>query len=618
MYGSSTAGNGPLGFRIVIQEANGVPKDFSQLRVLWQKGVQEISTELALVREVNNTLRAEWNATLQIQCTCFRASDGSLKAKQCWLQVLSGLHKNSVVGYAQLDLAELSDGRVHSKALRVRSSDPDPTKAAAMQSMKLNVTVEAAAQALPAQSSIEGMPSSPTVEQPPLAKDISDVIMNELDRMRANSTTFSPSGNHEPISPRFSKSPWGDEPDTPRGPFPATLTGGSSYVRSRIGSLEIQPDDVRSSVTEVSPLSGRPTRFLTNLENDLGEEVVIEKISDLRGRLSNLVWSECSSSGLHWQEQEDALWLLAADLRQQQSLSCGLVFSCLPGAESRLSANLANGSRRQFSILAEREEDSWPMRNLQSDPRDVRQVVSREDTSNVLYQAPASTILFPSPRKLDPPTPGDSLHPVMEHAQFQEELRRLSMEQQQLLSDVRLQMMALISRESDFQEISQPKVHYFSGSDHLMDQALEVGSSEPGQSGPVVASIQQPECSPARLPRASEDPPGQKRKEDRSGSGSAGSSQSRASSKSNSETFQDQAARRTSDLAKHIDSLVRNIDQASDLGERVLEDVAAELNNLLRQIHELSNDRQIWADQFLALRDLQRLGELCTQASACA
>lgn len=483
-----------------------------------------------------------------------------------------------------------------------------------------------------------GIPTSPMLDQPVLGKDLSDVLLNELVRNRAHSSTFSPSGTYEPTSPivltrgsSFKSPPESlSSTESPRngsaqlGAFQATLRSqGSltpvsshplgSYTRSRLGSLLEREGSTscRSSITNPPPMSTRASSFDQRMFASLDDDVDVGEImsenepgnatSDLRGRLLNLVWSECAGSGLQWQEQEDAVWLLAGDLskqiRQQQSLSCGLVFSSLPGAESRLSvaSNFENIPRRRSSW-----SESW-----RCDARDLRQVPSQRTDK--------TCILYPSPRKLDAPeVPTGVPDPLGEHSMFQEEHRRMMMEQQQLLSGIRLQIMALlpkdpleIDQKNPWKLPSETRDRSLAGSD--IDQTLQVVSAE-------LPLTQQTDCS-------SGSNEGQQRRRG-SGSGSASSSRSRASSICKSETYQDpqDPARRTLDqmLAKQIDPLVRDLDQASVLGERAIEDVATEVNGLIQQIHQLANDRQIWADQFLAMKDLQRLGELCSQASACA
>ncbi|CAE8639607.1 unnamed protein product, partial [Polarella glacialis] len=116
MHGSG--GTVPSSFRLVVQEATNVPAGCRSLTVSWKKGIKAVSTWPAVVQDG----RSEWDCPLPVSCVLFRSTapfDGQaqFEAKFCWLEVVRD--GESVLGHAQLNLADFCDGQVHQRALQV-------------------------------------------------------------------------------------------------------------------------------------------------------------------------------------------------------------------------------------------------------------------------------------------------------------------------------------------------------------------------------------------------------------------------------------------------------------------------------------------------------------------
>eukprot|EP00928_Gymnodinium_smaydae_P026483 TRINITY_DN20780_c0_g2_i2.p1 TRINITY_DN20780_c0_g2~~TRINITY_DN20780_c0_g2_i2.p1 ORF type:complete len:276 (-),score=54.58 TRINITY_DN20780_c0_g2_i2:123-950(-) len=63
-----------------------------------------------------------------------------------------------------------------------------------------------------------------------------------------------------------------------------------------------------------------------------------------------------------------------------------------------------------------------------------------------------------------------------------------------------------------------------------------------------------------------------------------------------------------------VSQLIHGVDQASNLGERALRLASDELGCLMLQLSDVVQDREIWVQRFLAMRELQYSCRLCEQA----
>lgn len=60
--------------------------------------------------------------------------------------------------------------------------------------------------------------------------------------------------------------------------------------------------------------------------------------------------------------------------------------------------------------------------------------------------------------------------------------------------------------------------------------------------------------------------------------------------------------------------LVCGVDAAVSVGERALGQASAELGFLYAKLNDVSQDREVWAQRFYAMRELQASARLCEQA----
>mmetsp|Transcript_166674 Transcript_166674/g.529685 ORF Transcript_166674/g.529685 Transcript_166674/m.529685 type:complete len:660 (+) Transcript_166674:51-2030(+) len=111
-------------FRVVVHEAMEVPECCKTLTVAWRKGIKEVSTGPADVVDG----RASFDRPLSLSCALLQAAGSATReqaryeTKFCWLEV--SRDGGDVVGHAQLDLADFCDGRVHRLCVSIQARGP--------------------------------------------------------------------------------------------------------------------------------------------------------------------------------------------------------------------------------------------------------------------------------------------------------------------------------------------------------------------------------------------------------------------------------------------------------------------------------------------------------------
>jgi len=64
-----------------------------------------------------------------------------------------------------------------------------------------------------------------------------------------------------------------------------------------------------------------------------------------------------------------------------------------------------------------------------------------------------------------------------------------------------------------------------------------------------------------------------------------------------------------------VSQILAGIDLATSSGERALKEVGASFRELLVQLHEVSQERELWMHRFLGARELQYSAALCARAA---
>lgn len=322
LAGSASAVTGV--FHVAVQEAANVPSGCRALSVAWKKGVKVVSTKAAEVSEG----RAEWDCVLPVNCILLRSRsaagvpyDGQaqFQAKFCWLEVRRD--GDVVLGHAQLNLADFCDGQVHLRTLQVFKGSSSP-----LGGIRLRVSIQAVnylgASASAADSVLaRAMPSGSRKLQPKQQ-------LGQQQPSRGSRETMSVA---DPISP---KAPL-------RGTTPSPVL---ARAEARPDGLEIMLNGASGSGTSPQ-LTGRRPSLSERLRDESApsaREAVspyAHSLQDLGHRLLALCNRQCLASGLPSAEQEDALLIFMASLRQSREplSSCGLLFfgrtSAMAGVE---------------------------------------------------------------------------------------------------------------------------------------------------------------------------------------------------------------------------------------------------------------------------------------------
>eukprot|EP00929_Paragymnodinium_shiwhaense_P076995 TRINITY_DN39629_c0_g1_i1.p1 TRINITY_DN39629_c0_g1~~TRINITY_DN39629_c0_g1_i1.p1 ORF type:complete len:655 (-),score=102.79 TRINITY_DN39629_c0_g1_i1:141-2051(-) len=579
----------PCSFRVVVHEASNVPIGVRGLEVSWRKGVQVESTGLAEVTEG----RVQWGRSLCIKCPLFRKAlmhDGKpqFESKLTWFAVKRD--DGEVLGHAGLDLAEFCDFTKQERTLQVGGRGLGS-------GLRLRVSVEAsgatANNVRTAGSHYEYRHMATGRTQAGTSEPIGHIGMLGSDLTVGLAASL---GHAETLSqlPQMQAEgqmggvmPIGSEIEAllrSHQLSPGTLTPRPSAVN--LGELGRQFLLAQSLAPSRPRSEGATSRFASSF-------------ADLPSRLVALCNRQCEASGLSAVEQEDAILLFIAALRKSREppASCGLLFSTASPRASTTAYDADTGAPAEAAPAGGGSSAS-------SAAERAATAADGQPTSSE-YQTVATLPAMPSV-----PEAGWISGPLTRHSETAaaaavdgsaHACTKHLYELLSHLSDIKSLALALLQRpgarshdeEASMQDPLTP-------SRALAKAAATFAAAAAVESDPQAAFQSSPECvNPAG--------PG----EALSAATAAGPFPSAAEPPAG--MLQPRTSNVTASL--YLDAVVSQIimavDQAASIGEAALQQACEELGCLLLRLNEVSQDRELWAQRFLANRELQRAGLLC-------
>lgn len=630
-------GTVPCIFQLLVHEAVQVPSGCRALRVAWRKGVKEVSTPMVEVQGG----RVEWEAAISLSSLLFKGAgaDGKVRfqTKFCWLEV--SRDGGDVLGHAQLDLAEYCDGHVHERSLQVWKTlnDANNVKAQApLGNLRVRISVEARPAggmlAPPGGSALaaagtgaRGAPTAPPLPAPtampsPPQRQTRASIASSADGVHVGSLSPVAGGK----SPQFPSAPklWlpfprGEEglPDLrsdlevarPGGGVtpsrPATVTQGATMAEGHVSASNLVLPDVHGA---------------TSIHADI--------LQELPARLVALCNRQCLHSHLSSVEQEDALRVVTAMLRRSHEPlpSCGVLFSTIPvrvvvsslGGHGRGVAPPPAGGGTVKPVAPPVRPDDSPAGVPSAPPAGVAaigaQPVGTEGfgppgtaATVAVGVAPPSmeaTGIFVPPgaaaAATKPPLSMPALATVLGGVAEAACTRHLC-ELLGHLADLRSLALALPPVADD----DHPDSPGVGGADDVFPSLRRNAAAfaAAGKQAPPAEVVGSPPSPPFRQGFMS--PFSEGLGKTVIYSGGVGLVQRQPSVPVNVMVSQIR------------EGILWDVDQASGIGERVLEEISGELGELLLHLQEAARDRDLWAQRFLASRELQYSSALFEQAA---
>jgi len=606
----------PCDFHLVIHEATEVPFGCRSLSVSWRKGVKLISTGPATVHDGC----AEWSRAIPVSCMLFRSAmrDGHVQfeAKFCWLEVTRD--GGSLLGHAQLDLADFCDGQVHEQTLPVWKPS------SSLGNLRLRVSIEARGSALtrvaPALALNKCKVASEVASAgvSPKAKDSSpievrktteDACYQDLETLLRSASAHFPAGPSSPLSLNLA----------PRRPVHrhSFSMGGTSGSSGRITGARPGP---------ASPLAAN--------------------LADLKTRLLALCNRQCHASGLTGVEQEDAICIFISELRRARDPipSCGILFSTSPppippgAAAPTLPAADGTDSGGPFRMQQVRDPD-LELENASIAKVSPAEIASRQHTAGNPADASTSACLPARSSPVGLPAAG-----LTDVSSIPQACTTNLYELLSHLSDIRSLVLTLMPAEVPVCLSPTGGTHHSSTSGvssgirftpvPIDDEVISPGSfmstdlanaaATFAAAGPAEViepeeAFQQAEHSGVEATPDSAAP--EFTFPDLAAPQSAGQDSPPSSPLREMPSLSPQHSigigwkRSTSQHSQLIVSqIIHGVDRATSIGEQALKDIGAEMGQLILRIHEVSCDRDLWAHRFLAAKELQYSSALCAQA----
>lgn len=586
---TTTVGTVPCNFRLVVQEAQQVPPGCRSLAVAWRKGVKEVSTGMGEV--VNGDV--VWGSSILISSLLFQGAedDGKIKyeAKFCWLEVIRD--GGSVLGHAQLDLAEFCDGRTHERMLQVwKTSGP------ALGNFRIKVSIEVLG------SGLEGL--APLPRPPEVPRTAGEVGKGG-------------------ISP---------------GQFPASPQEGHLKPRHSVGSEDANfADWVRNAANNAQSV---PAPWLSPMQMNLmprkgklplpgggspreafgPTSMHAQILAELPARLIALCNRQCLQSGLSSVQQEDAVQLFVSAFRRSHDPlpPCGIIFSTIPPQASAPSlkprANSTAGAPSGLTSVpgnVARGPASNPTSPRHAQPEGANVPLSR--ISNKLPEpgcVPRLTVVATedTPKNADSAASSPCTRHLYELLSHLSDIRSLAITLMPMMNPDRLPEGHGIPDSP-----MPPADDNLSPPSHLSAALSNAAAAFAAAAG----------RSPDDKPRGINDISAQPAVAWERGRSEApfalvdNQDDSRGGLRSGSPPSPHQQRNGLmSPMATHgmVTQILQGIDQATGIGEQVLKEVGEELSALALQFHDASRDRELWAHRFLAARELKYSAMLCEQA----
>jgi len=309
---AASVGCVPCTFQVQVHEAISVPPRCEKLRVAWRKGKKVVSTDLALVQAGH----AKWEQDLSIDVMLFRVVRGSqveVEAKECVLEVRED--RDELVGHAKFDLAEFCTGTVQDRSIMVFRGGTQ-----FVGNMRILVSISVGSSYLSMATRGVNLPRS-------LFKGVAEVHPTLGPEFMPDQPAFPPMA--APASGRTSRTLSEDHAPTPVMPGvhqPIDVLPAMTPIQSGLCSpVPVLPPELRSMPVLPEPASAYGAT-----------------LTSLPARLVALCNRQCAMSKLSLMEQEDAVRMAFANLRQSYEVtSCGILFSnaSKPRGTSSLTGN---------------------------------------------------------------------------------------------------------------------------------------------------------------------------------------------------------------------------------------------------------------------------------------
>mmetsp|Transcript_18648 Transcript_18648/g.41612 ORF Transcript_18648/g.41612 Transcript_18648/m.41612 type:complete len:600 (+) Transcript_18648:72-1871(+) len=290
---AASVGCVPCTFQVQVHEAISVPPRCEKLRVAWRKGKKVVSTDLAMVQAGI----AKWEQDLSIDVMLFRVVRGSqveVEAKECVLEVRQD--SDELVGHAKFDLAEFCTGTVQDRSIMVFRGGTQ-----FVGNMRILVSISVG-------SSYLAMATRGVAPPRNMFKGVAEVESTP-ELLPAQPAAFTTA----PASGRTSRALSEDYAPTPVIPGlhqPIDVLPAMTPIQSGLCSPALPPE-LRAFPVLPEPCSAYGTSLTT-----------------LPARLVALCNRQCKMSKLSLMEQEDAVRMAFANLRQSYEVtSCGILFS---------------------------------------------------------------------------------------------------------------------------------------------------------------------------------------------------------------------------------------------------------------------------------------------------
>jgi len=631
-------------FRVVVHEAMEVPECCKTLTVAWRKGIKEVSTGPADVVDG----RASFDRPLSLSCALLQAAGSATReqaryeTKFCWLQV--SRDGGDVVGHAQLDLADFCDGRVHRRVFQVWKPNSSfghlrlcvsiqargPSSASSMAAAALAASpprLQSNGLPVPAASQPRELEGVVAVDSAPAFVSAvgSGILLGTLStvgsrmaapgRVQASAegsvaagvaavASDDGGGGGGVSTPSATVGPWagpgpsgvvagaigdsggGSSPSTslpvvlvesnasmhsasalpPAGAsFGAAALGGDvgagsgRVVRPRV-DIAVLAGAVRAEAGAVAAFRAQEAAFQIDVASHFAAS-----LEQLTARLLALCKRQCLASGLTSVQREDALRIFVAALQQSQepSSACGILFSSSPrmqaSAPTSIAAVAVAGSDMQHYQQGEGQTFDGGFEPV---------AVDAAGLSTGYVDAPAELQeqeILPLLSCLGPVVPG------------------------LLPSAVAAAAAAAAATDGAPRACTR---HVYDVLSHLSDiRSLTLLMSTTDALSP----------------------PGE----------NMGLSSLSASPASQTEAFaldpliamEGSGSISEQEVRLVVSQILAGIDLATSSGERALKEVGASFRELLVQLHEVSQERELWMHRFLGARELQYSAALCARAA---
>jgi len=653
-------------FRVVVHEAMEVPECCKTLTVAWRKGIKEVSTGPADVVDG----RASFDRPLSLSCALLQAAGSATReqaryeTKFCWLEV--SRDGGDVVGHAQLDLADFCDGRVHRRVFQVWKPNSSfghlrlcvsiqargPSSASSMAAAALaaspprlqsnGLPVPAASQPRELEGDVEqhtpshSMSGVVAVDSAPAFVSAvgSGILLGTLStvgsrmaapgRVQASAegsvaagvaavASDDGGGGGRVSTPSATVGPWaGPGPSgvvagaigdsgggsSPSALLPAVLVesnasmhsasalppagasfgaaalggdvgaGSGSVVRPRV-DIAVLAGAVRAEAGAVAAFRAQEAAFQIDVASHFAAS-----LEQLTARLLALCKRQCLASGLTSVQREDALRIFVAALQQSQepSSACGILFSSSPRMQVAASTAALGPLRGKLGLDLVQIEPSWGhvlvivFETLDGGFEPV--AVDAAGLSTGYADAPAELQeqeILPLPSCLGPVVPGLLPSAVAAAAAAAAATDGAPRACTRHVYDV-------LSHLSDIRSLTL----LMSTTDALSPPGEDIGLSSLS-------------ASPA--------------------------SQTEAFALDPMIAMEGSGSISEQEVRLVVSQILAGIDLATSSGERALKEVGASFRELLVQLHEVSQERELWMHRFLGARELQYSAALCARAA---